>query len=168
MDEIKVSDTESKNIANDQKSLKRLDDRTEIRTSDDSEAGESANEERQAFFSEAEVARTVKREVEFHKAKAKVAELESQIKRSEFKAIVIETAHKAGSKNASLLFRIVEEQLETGEDGQPKNLDEVIRIARRDYPELFRRDANGNANGGAGQQNNPRLSMNELLRKGRQ
>ena len=66
-----------------------------------------------------------------------------------------------------LVFRAVEEKIELDEKGKPKNLEDVLRTARREFPELFRRDTNGNADGGAGKQNSPPLSMNELLRRGR-
>jgi len=141
------------------------------------ETADDPGKSRQRFFSQTEVNRIVKREVEramknsklpeLEAAQAKVSELETQIKHKELRQCVAEAAAKAGAKNANLLFRAIEERLETGDDGRPNNLDEVIKQARRDYPELFGPASRGNANGGAGQQNNPRPSMNELLRKNR-
>jgi hypothetical protein len=141
------------------------------------ETADDTGKSRQRFFSQTEVNRIVKREIEralkntrlpeLEAAQAKVTELETQIKHKELRQQVTEAAVKAGAKNANLLFRAIEEKLELGDDGKPKNLDEVLRQARHDYPELFAAASRGNANGGAGQQNNPRPSMNELLRRSR-
>jgi hypothetical protein len=139
-------------------------------------ADETGNS-RQRFFSQTDVNRIVKREVEraikssklpeLEAAQVKVTELESRLKHKELREQVTEAAARAGAKNATLIFHAVEEKVELNEKGKPKNLDEVLKNARRDFPELFRRDTNGNANGGAGQNINSQLSMNELLRKSR-
>ncbi len=138
---------------------------------------DTGNKTRQRFFSQTEVNRIVKREIEralktsklpeLETAQAKVAELETQLRKRELRELVADAGTKAGARNPLLLFRAVEEKLELDEKGKPKNLDEVIKEARRDYPELFGSAAKGNANGGAGQHINPRPSMNELLRRNR-
>lgn len=143
----------------------------------DDNAEDSVGKTRQRFFSQAEVNRIVKRETEralktaaqpeLDAARTKVTELESKLAHRELRDQVTEAAARAGAKNASLVFRAIEEKIERDEHGKAANLDEVIKTARRDYPELFRRDTTGNADGGAGQQNQPTLSMNELLRRGR-
>ncbi len=147
------------------------------KTPEPEKTADDTGRSRQRFFSQTEVNRIVKREVEralkssklpeLEAAQAKVTELETQIRQRELRQLVTEAAAKAGAKNANLLFRAIEEKLELGDDGKPKNLDEVIKAARGDYPELFTPAARGKVNGGAGQQNNPRPSMNELLRRRR-
>lgn len=132
---------------------------------------------RQRFFSQTEVNRIVKREIEralkntsrpeLETAQAKVNELATQLRNKELREQVSEAAARAGAKNATLVFRAIEEKIELDENGKAKNIDDVVKLARRDYPELFRRETNGNSDGGAGQQNHPQLSMNELLRRGR-
>jgi hypothetical protein len=132
---------------------------------------------RQRFFSQTEVNRIVKREIEralktsklpeLETAQAKVTELETQLRKRDLREQVAGAGAKAGARNGLLLFRAVEEKLELDEKGQPKNLDEVIKEARRDYPELFGAAAKGNANGGAGQNLSARPSMNDLLRRNR-
>lgn len=143
----------------------------------DREAADEPGKTRQRFFSQTEVNRIVKREIEralktskqpeLEAAQARVAELETQMRKRELREQVADAGARSGAKNPLLLFRAVEEKIELGDDGKPKNLEEVLKEARRDYPELFGPASRGNANGGAGQQNNPRLSMNELLRRGR-
>jgi regulator of PEP synthase PpsR (kinase-PPPase family) len=139
--------------------------------------GEETGKTRQRFFSQTEVNRIVKREIEralktsklpeLETAQARVGELETQLRKRELRELVAEAGTKAGAKKTQLLFRAVEEKLELDDKGKPKNLDEVIKDARRDYPELFSPASRGNANGGAGQQVNARPSMNELLRRNR-
>jgi hypothetical protein len=139
--------------------------------------GEDTGNKRQRFFSQTEVNRIVKREIEralknsklpeLETAQAKVAELETQIKHKALREQVTEAAAKAGARNPGLLFRAVEEKLELDETGKPKNLDEIFKEARREYPELFGPATKGKADGGAGQHINTRLSMNELLRRSR-
>jgi len=140
-------------------------------------SGEDTGIKRQRFFSQTEVNRIVKREIdralknsklpELETAQAKVAELEAQIKQKALREQVTEAAAKAGARNPGLLFRAVEEKLEFDETGKPKNLEQVFKDARSDYPELFGSTSKGKADGGAGQHMNARLSMNELLRRSR-
>jgi hypothetical protein len=151
---------------------KKTDDAAETYT------GEDTGNKRQRFFSQTEVNRIVKREIdralknsklpELETAQAKVAELETQIRQKALREQVTEAAAKAGARNPTLLFRAVGEKIELDDKGKPENLDEVFKEARRDYPELFGATTKGKADGGAGQHINPRLSMNELLRRNRQ
>ncbi len=146
------------------------------RSSADAEySAEDTGRSRQRFFSQTEVNRIVKREIEralkssklpeLEAAQAKVAELETQVKRKMLREQLTDAAAKAGAKNPGLLFHAVEEKCELDESGKVKDLEEILKHARRDYPELFGPASKGNANGGAGQQNNSKLSMNELLRR---
>lgn len=70
------------------------------------------------------------------------------------------------ARNPQAVYRLVKEELDIGDNGKIKNLDDVLRQAKGDYPELFGPKPTGSANGGEGSTQPPKGDMNTLLRAG--
>jgi hypothetical protein len=75
-------------------------------------------------------------------------------------------AVKLGAKNADLVYRALQNEIEFDDKGQVKNLKELFEIAKADFPELFDTKPakpNGTADGGATNQQG--LSPEELVKQ---
>jgi hypothetical protein len=74
-------------------------------------------------------------------------------------------AEKAGATNARALFKLVNDDLEFDDAGNLKNPSELLKSAKDDYPELFKK-ANGSGDGGTGGdgKDTEKESMNAFLR----
>ena len=83
---------------------------------------------------------------------------------------VIEAASddKVGARNPRAIYRLIRDDLEFDESGKVRNLDEALKKAKAEYPELFGKatGAAGSVNGGAGGRNGaPPTDMNALIRQ---
>lgn len=68
---------------------------------------------------------------------------------------------------ASRLFRMYESELEFDDDGKPENISDVLKTAKAEWPELFKKgkDSQGDADLGGGQgDGKPAVSMNDAIR----
>lgn len=83
---------------------------------------------------------------------------------------VIEAAsdEKVGARNPRAIYRLIRDDLEFDESGKVRNLDDALKKAKADYPELFGKatGAAGSVNGGAGGRTGaPPPDMNALIRQ---
>ena len=74
---------------------------------------------------------------------------------------VRDAAEAANARNARLVWRLVKDDLEVADDGAVTNLDEAIKAAKKDAPELFRQ---AKADGGANDEREPGTDMNDRIR----
>jgi hypothetical protein len=129
---------------------------------------------RPRFLSQVDHDRIVKEEMkkavtqeaapELNAAKERIGELEAEIRQRDARAAAGEAARKAGVKNIDLFLMAFERKLKIDAEGHPENLEQVLKDARQNFPELFITVNRGSADGAAGNSSQPRLSMNDLLR----
>lgn len=82
---------------------------------------------------------------------------------------VIEAAsdEKVGARNPRAIYRLIRDDLEFDDSGKVQNLDDCIKKAKAEYPELFGKanGMTGSVNGGAGGRGNaPPQDMNAVIR----
>lgn len=137
---------------------------------------EGLNLKGKTLFTQTEVNRIVRRELERLERKLKAAEeerlavetgeLRQQITERDARDAVTEAAAKAGVRNTKLLWQVVRGNLEFDDKGAPVNLKAALETARKDYPEIFLTDqrARGSADGGAGSKSKMPVSVNQFIR----
>lgn len=68
---------------------------------------------------------------------AELAEAKRQLEMRDKRDAVIEAAEKAGIKNPRLFFNAYKDEIEMGDGGKIKNLDDILTSAKTESPELF-------------------------------
>jgi len=101
---------------------------------------------------------------EDERAKAHITELESQLRQRDARDAVIEQATKAGTTNASAVWKLIKDDLEFDANGQIKNLKEALAEAKSVVPQLFPQRP-GSANAGDGGDAKPGATMNDMIRR---
>lgn len=97
-----------------------------------------------------------------------INELKAQILERDTRDAVIKAVQekKYLARNPQAVYRLIKDELDVGDKGQIKNLDDVLTQAKADYPELFGgTKPAGSANGGEGSQQKPAFDMNTQLRR---
>jgi hypothetical protein len=74
---------------------------------------------------------------EDERLKAELEDYKKQLRERDAKDQIKTEATKLGSKNADLVYRALQNEIEFDEKGQVKNLKELFEIAKSDFPELF-------------------------------
>lgn len=98
--------------------------------------------------------------------KARATAAESALREREAQDALVEAAREAGAANPLKVARLVKDSLEFDDRGKPSNVAALITTAKRDYAEEFApRKAGGSADGGAGRESKPGLSMNDIIRR---
>jgi hypothetical protein len=137
--------------------------------------GKETGQETEKKFSQAEVNSFISKEKkkwektkdldENEKLKSELAETKKKLQSREAFDTFSSFAEKAGVSNPRALFKILHDDLEFDDDGNLKNPSEVLKSAKDDYPELFKK-ANGSGDGGSGGEGKEtdKESMNDFLR----
>lgn len=103
---------------------------------------------------------------EEERLKARATAAEGALRAREAQDALVEAARAAGAANPEKVARLVKDSLEFDDKGKPSNVDALIAGAKRDYSEEFGgRKAGGTADGGAGRETKPGLSMNDIIRR---
>lgn len=95
------------------------------------------------------------------------AEKERAIRERDARDAIRQAARKAGAAPDAVdaVYRMLKGDIEYDDDGQPANVDALLKDAKQIAPQLFRA-SNGRADGGAGnRQTKPNETMNDLLRR---
>jgi hypothetical protein len=80
-------------------------------------------------------------------------------------AVVRAKATTARAFNPDTVYRMIADRIQTGEDGQPANVDDLMRDLRKSDPYLFRREGGADAGQGREDEDGNALSMNDQLRR---
>lgn len=78
-------------------------------------------------------------------------------------AAVRQAADKAKAFNPTTVYGLIGSKVETDDQGNPTNVDELLKDLRQSDPYLFKR-ATADAGQGAGEQGAPALNMNDAIR----
>lgn len=78
---------------------------------------------------------------------------------------VRDAAESTGARNPRAVYRLIKDDLEVADDGTVTNLDDAIKAAKRDTPELFQ-SPNPKTDAGAKDESDPAGNMNDLIRRG--
>ncbi len=107
----------------------------------------NTNDKTEKTFTQADVNRLIKRETDKLEKRLKLDEdgrraaelddLKTQLRERDARDSVRESAEKSGAKNASLIYKVVKDDLEFDKDGKVTNLKDVLEQAKKDFPDLF-------------------------------
>lgn len=118
---------------------------------------------------DAELSETERLTKELAEMKGKEATWLVEKRERDTRDAVIEAAsdEKVGARNPRAVYRLIKDELEFDESGRVRNLDESIKKAKAEFPELFGKatGAAGSVNGGAGGRSGaPPQDMNAAFR----
>lgn len=120
-------------------------------------------------FEDAKLSETERLTKELSELKDQQATWLAERRERDTRDAVIEAASddKVGARNPRAIYRLIRDDLEFDESGKVRNLDESLKKAKAEYPELFGKatGAAGSVNGGAGGRNAPPQDMNALIRQ---
>lgn len=121
-------------------------------------------------FEDAKLSETERLTKELKELKDQQATWLAERRERDARDAVIEAASddKVGARNPRAIYRLIRDDLEFDESGKVRNLDEALKKAKADYPELFGKATGsaGSVNGGAGGRNGaPPTDMNALIRQ---
>lgn len=176
--EVQVPDSKFQNPkAEDPQNISPTQPSTEAFTQEPNlESGDTLNLKGKALFTQAEVNRIVKRELQRLEAKLLAGEqerfntetgsLRTQLQERDARDLLNQEAMRAGVRNTNLLWQVVRGQIEYDAAGQPANIPVLLESARRDYPEIFINEQRpiGSADGGAGGNIKMPVSVNTFIR----
>lgn len=140
---------------------------------DKSGAGDEKHEPEEKKFSQSDLDRILKKEREKIEKKSKLTE-DERIKQERDDAIkelnerkafddFDAAASSAGATKSRALFKLMKDDLEYNDQGKITNLKDVMKTARNDYPEFFKK-VEGSGDGGAGGERSSTKSMNDFIR----
>ena len=119
-------------------------------------------------FEDAKLSETERLTKELSELKDQQATWLAERRERDTRDAVIEAAsdEKVGARNPRAIYRLIRDELEFDDSGKVRNLDEAIKKAKAEFPELFGKatGAAGSVNGGAGGRNAPPMDMNALVR----
>lgn len=120
-------------------------------------------------FEDAKLSETERLTKELSELKDQQATWLAERRERDTRDAVIEAASddKIGARNPRAIYRLIRDDLEFDDSGKVRNLDESLKKAKAEYPELFGKatGAAGSVNGGAGGRNAPPQDMNALIRQ---
>ena len=105
-----------------------------------------------------------KREAALKAAEDRATALETRLRDLSARSAVTDAATKSGAISPRAVFAIIRPDLEFGDDGEPTNVDALIKQAQKDEPSLFRA-ANGSGDGGKGGASQNVGNVNDLFRE---
>lgn len=96
--------------------------------------------------------------------KGKYEALASRYQTANARAAITEAAGRLNAIDGHAVFAIARDSLEFDDDGEPTNVDAVIKDVQKRHPALFRA-ANGSGDGGKGAPSGNALNMNDFIRQ---
>ncbi len=103
-----------------------------------------------------------KREDAVKAAEDRATALETRLRDLSARSAVTDAATKANAISTRAVYALIRSDLEFDDDGQPTNVDALLKAAQKDEPSLFKQ-ANGRGDGSAGGENKT-TNINDLLR----
>lgn len=104
-----------------------------------------------------------KRDADLKAALAKAEAAETKLRDANARSAVTDAATKANAISPRAVFALIKSDLEFDDDGEPTNVDALLKAAMKDEPSLFRA-ANGSGDGGKGGAAHQANDINSLLR----
>lgn len=105
-----------------------------------------------------------KREAALKAAEDRAATLETRLRDLSARSAVTDAATKANAISTRAVYHLIKSDLEFGDDGEPTNVDALLKQAIKDEPTLFRA-ANGSGDGGKGGVTGSTGSINDVFRE---
>ncbi len=100
-------------------------------------------------------------------AEARAATLETRLRDLSARSAVTDAAAKANAISPRAVYALIKPDLEFDDDGEPTNVDTLIKQAIKDEPDLFRAVAgSGDGGKGNGRATNTGNDLNSLIRAG--
>jgi hypothetical protein len=106
-----------------------------------------------------------KRDLAVKAAEERATALETKLRDMSARSAVTEAATKANAISSRAVFALIRSDLEFDDDGEPTNVDALIKAAIKDEPSLFKAAA-GSGDGGVGSGTTGKQDLNALFRAG--
>lgn len=105
-----------------------------------------------------------RRQAALKAAEDRAATLESRLRDLSARSAVTDAATKANAISPRAVYALIKPDLEYGDDGEPTNVDALLKQAIKDEPSLFRA-ANGSGDGGKGGATGSVGNINDVFRE---